>query len=388
MPTSADFYASIPSFNDFHQLTQARHYRAVPPDWWVVLTDVKGSTRAIEAGRYKDVNRIGAAAIACAQRAVGGVELPYVFGGDGATFLVPPEALDAVTRALSSLKGHAERRFGLSLRVGAVPVGVAQAQGARIQVGRFELSAGRCSAVFRGGGLTRAEALIKSDERRYGLAAEPGAAPDLDDLSCRWNAVPASRGVALSLLVQARGAQPQRVYGRVLRRIEAILKRSLGESNPIRLPSMRYRSWWSCVRDERRHYASAFSKPFLKKILGITVAVLSLRWGLKPGFYDPAAYKRSIPAHSDYRKFDDLLRMVLDCRPEQEAELRSYLDGLRKKGQIYFGLHASPSALLTCYVRSTDPGEHIHFVDGGNGGYAMAAKQLKSQRLSRSVTSE
>ncbi|HXB98558.1 MAG TPA: DUF3095 family protein, partial [bacterium] len=27
----------------------------------------------------------------------------------------------------------------------------------------------------------------------------------------------------------------------------------------------------------------------------------------------------------------------------------------------------------------TDPGQHIHFVDGGDGGYAMAAKQLKAQ---------
>jgi hypothetical protein len=24
-------------------------------------------------------------------------------------------------------------------------------------------------------------------------------------------------------------------------------------------------------------------------------------------------------------------------------------------------------------------GQHIHFIDGGNGGYAMAAKELKRQ---------
>lgn len=39
----------------------------------------------------------------------------------------------------------------------------------------------------------------------------------------------------------------------------------------------------------------------------------------------------------------------------------------------------SKESLVTCFVQSTDPGEHIHFVDGGDGGYAMAAKQLKTQ---------
>lgn len=380
MTPSTGFYASIPSFDDFREITLARNYRPAPAHWWVVLTDVKGSTRAIEEGRYKDVNRIGAAAIACAQKALGGADFPYAFGGDGATLLVPSEQLENVTRSLAALKGHAERRFGLSLRVGAVPVGEAQAHGAKIEVGRFRLSAGRCIAVFRGGGLTRAEALIKSDERRYGLAAEDGPAPDLDDLSCRWNAIPARLGVALSVLVQARGPRPQHVYGRVLRGIERVLRRGLRSANPVQLPAMRYRGWWACVLDERRQFPTAFSLAFCKKLLGITVSVLSLRWGLRPGFYDPVAYKRSIPAHSDYCKFDDTLRMVLDCSPEQAARLEAYLDGLRKKGLVYYGLHASPSALITCYVHSTDPGGHIHFVDGSHGGYAMAAKSMKTQR--------
>ena len=37
------------------------------------------------------------------------------------------------------------------------------------------------------------------------------------------------------------------------------------------------------------------------------------------------------------------------------------------------------NTLMTCYVNSVTPGNHIHFVDGDNGGYAIAAKELKSQ---------
>jgi hypothetical protein len=34
---------------------------------------------------------------------------------------------------------------------------------------------------------------------------------------------------------------------------------------------------------------------------------------------------------------------------------------------------------MTCYVQNLSDTAHIHFVDGGDGGYAMAAKQLKQQ---------
>jgi len=34
---------------------------------------------------------------------------------------------------------------------------------------------------------------------------------------------------------------------------------------------------------------------------------------------------------------------------------------------------------MTCYFHGPEDGQHIHFIDGGDGGYAMAAKQLKAQ---------
>ena len=34
---------------------------------------------------------------------------------------------------------------------------------------------------------------------------------------------------------------------------------------------------------------------------------------------------------------------------------------------------------MTCYVPSFSDGKHVHFIDGGDGGYAIAAKQLKQQ---------
>jgi len=33
---------------------------------------------------------------------------------------------------------------------------------------------------------------------------------------------------------------------------------------------------------------------------------------------------------------------------------------------------------MTCFIRDFG-GEHLHFLDGSNGGYAMAARQMKQQ---------
>ena len=88
--------------------------------------------------------------------------------------------------------------------------------------------------------------------------------------------------------------------------------------------------------------------------------------------------------HADYRKFDDSLRMVIDISVEQNEALRKYLDSLYKEGLIFYGLHQSDDSLMTCYVDDIQEGNHIHFIDGANGGYAMAAKEMKAQILANS----
>ncbi|MBF0546341.1 MAG: DUF3095 family protein [Candidatus Riflebacteria bacterium] len=375
---SDEFYESIQPFIKFSELTDGRHFRAVPENWFVILTDIIGSTQAIENGRYKDVNRVGAAAIVCAQKAMGGRDFPFVFGGDGATFLIPPERVEAVCRELGGLKNLSEKRFDLDLRVGKIAISEVLNSGARIEVARFELSGGRAIAIFRGGGIAAAEKMIKRDESRYRVEAVDGWA-DLDELSCRWKPIPASRGVSVSLLVSARSGDQATTYDKVLAGLESIVPHGLDAANPIQHSSMHYRGWWECVCDEARHFPTIWCKPFFAKLLGITVAVFSLGWGINLRFFDPLAYSTSIPAHCDYRKFDDSLRMILDCEPQQVVKLRAYLEGLFKMGEIFYGIHESGEALMTCFVRSTNPGDHIHFVDGAGGGYAMAAKQLKAQ---------
>ena len=85
--------------------------------------------------------------------------------------------------------------------------------------------------------------------------------------------------------------------------------------------------------------------------------------------------------HSDYFKFDDSLRMVIDCTQEEHGKIKKYLEELRHENKVFYGIHESSSALMTCLVENIKQGGHIHFIDGNDGGYAMAAKQLKKQMI-------
>jgi hypothetical protein len=121
---SDDFYKVMQAFNEFPSVTDLSLYRPLPDDWHIVLADITSSTKAIEEGRYKDVNMMGAACITAVINALPGNSIPYVFGGDGATLAIPSSVRDIVSHTLGATRRLAKTQFGLDLRVGIVPVSV------------------------------------------------------------------------------------------------------------------------------------------------------------------------------------------------------------------------------------------------------------------------
>ena len=102
--SAGGFYKRVPAFDDFEGFTDPSRYQTLPADWRVVIADIRGSTKAIAEGRYKDVNMMGAACITAVLNALKQFDpvpdVPYVFGGDGATFAVPDDAVEKVRHAL------------------------------------------------------------------------------------------------------------------------------------------------------------------------------------------------------------------------------------------------------------------------------------------------
>jgi Protein of unknown function (DUF3095) len=368
------FYGRLEPFGDFAAVADARHYVEAPHDWLVVVADIRNSTEAARAGRYKDVNLVGAACITAVLNATRGLALPFVFGGDGATLLIPAAARGAVAAALIRTRRLAAREFGLELRLGMVPIEELRRRGRRVLVAKLALSPGNHLAMFAGGGLELADRLIK-DGADFALADEidPGP-PDLNGLSCRWQPLRSLRGQMLTLLVRARQADSLPLQQEIIEGLRHIL-----DAAPVQPGNMRFVWPPAGLEAEARLAAGSLWRRRARLYVESLLQALAERFDLRIGPYDAPVYREEVRRNSDYRKVADTLHMVLDCTAQQSNEIEAYLQGLRAQGRIAYGLHRADRALMTCLVFSLEESRHVHFVDGADGGYALAALQLKAQ---------
>ncbi|HUV22028.1 MAG TPA: DUF3095 domain-containing protein, partial [Gammaproteobacteria bacterium] len=379
------FYANIPPFDDFSGIADDDNYCVAPDDWHVVIADVKGSTRAIAEGRYKDVNMIGAACINAVLNISQKRCVPYVFGGDGASLMVHSGDVETATRVLLGVRDLAARRFNLSLRVGVVAVAEIHRQsGPRVKVARYRLSPGNELAAFSGGGMELAEQWIKAGDYLLEESYEDNN-PDLSGLSCRWEPLASQNGVMLSVLMQAQAADDManaNLYRKLLKDIASITETGDGPVKPICDANLKLRWPPSGLRAEidttvgnrnRSWYAlELYFYSLLQWVLD--------RFDITAGGYRGRDYRVELRNNTDYQRFDDTLRILIDCEPAQATAIEVMLESHAQNGVLRYGVHRSDSALMTCLVFNLDKGEHIHFVDGSDGGFTAAAKNMKAQK--------
>lgn len=392
-PDTTTFYAELPAFSRFRGIARLEHYRELPEDWHVVVADINGSTKAIEKGRYKDVNNIGASVIIAVINQLRPLSVPYVFGGDGASLCIPAQAIAAAKTALLATRDLASKQFGLDLRVGIIPCQVIRDSGRQVMVGKYQVNEHFQQAVFSGDGMAYADALVKSSQgREFAVHPDPQPAQaDFSGFECRWKQIPSPHGETLSLLVCANASENEEAHQLYLKVLEAIY-RFYGEISswcPIRQEALRLSTDYRTLRNEiriRTHHESITGK--LSYAAKLPVINLIGRYFMahdKVTGEDTESpthwgnYKPTLIKNTDYRKFDDMLRMVISGTPEQRQNLTLYLDRQAKKGRLNYGVHTSPAAQITCMISDYNV-NHVHFIDGCNGGYAMAARQLKSQQ--------
>jgi hypothetical protein len=372
------FYESLPVFRSFAKLMDPVLYKPLPDDWIVGVADIVDSTRAIAAQRYKAVNMAGAAVIAAVTNALEGEDFPFVFGGDGSSFAVPARHAGRAREALAATAAWVSRDLDLVMRVALVPVAAVRAQGLDVRVARYAPSSYVSYAMFSGGGLPWAEAAMKRGEFAVAPAA-PGALPDLSGLSCRFEEMAASRGLILSVLVVPGPQGAGDGFREVIEDVITLVERSpeMGRPVPGGGPPLK----WPPRGLDYEARAGRGGPLALRRlrVLGWTLfAYLIMRFGISVGGFVPQTYISQVVANSDFRKYDDALRMVLDCTPELAEAIERRLARAAATGTVRFGLHRQDAAMMTCFTPAASRSDHVHFIDGARGGYASAAVALKA----------
>ena len=317
---SESFYAAVPVFRGFGSLMDPALYQPLPDDWTIGTADIVQSTKAIAENRYKAVNMAGASVIASVTNALGGREFPFVFGGDGASFAVAPHDLVAARDALAATAAWVNGELGLTMRVALIPVAHIRAQGLDVRVARFAPSPNVSYAMFSGGGLAWADAAMKRGE----FAVDAGTARNL---ARSHRAVVPVRGNP----VEARPDRLDADHPGARRRSGRLPRADRKHRHAHRPESERRRPGpvRRCRRCAGRRRASRSKSAPSRAIDGCA----DIGAGFDPALLPHHAHRRSrrrlraakylrqVVENSDFRKYDDGLRMILDCTPALADQL-------------------------------------------------------------------
>lgn len=376
---TTNFYKNLKQIDEFSKIMENENYSKIPNEWFVIVSDIKSSTKAIEEGKYKQVNFIAALTIIGILNINRELDFPYIFGGDGASLIIPPILLENSKKVLIEASKKAKESFGLELRIGVVSLKEIEKRGSFIEVTKFQVSKDYTQAIVRGNGLELAEELLKKEYENFKIEDDfiNDYTANFDGLECRWEDIKTPKDETISILIKSLNSNSNEIYQNSLKQIEQIAG-SFDERNPIKYINQLNLSFNPRVLNTE---ASIFAKNKISKLFVILKLMFENFLGLILMKYSIGLwgkYKSRIIRTTDTEKFDDMLRMVITTTKKQSLELEKYLQKEYENKNLVYGIHKSNSALMTCLIFQRH-GKHIHFVDSSNGGYALAAKELKNR---------
>lgn len=385
---SENTYRDLQPFNHFvGQAFDSSYYVRVPSDWLVLVADIVCSTAAIAEGHYENVNFVGAGCVVALTNAIPKTAIPTVFGGDGASAVIPSMHRQQAEKALRQMRDWAEEEFGLELRVGIVPVSVLEEKGASLEMGKMRLGVGNEVAMFRGSALDLADELIKQDiDQTYHLPSTPSSqlqAPDLSSLSCRWAPIKPKADLMLCLIIAARepllksAQEIDQLFTSVVSEIDRVANLDDPNTNPVKLSNLEFKfNIQSILREIKTLSGNLLFRTSWVLVINIIGKLLFFS-KLKLGSFDPELYKHEVILNSDFIKVSGMVRLIIDCDKQQSDRIENLLENRFQADEINFGLHRADQALMTCVTPDIANGKHLHYIDATGGGFWSAATDLK-----------
>ncbi len=384
MSGSINFYNNLQSHeqsvNDV--LCQPKAFSQIPEDWYVIVTDIKNSTVAVKNGLFEIVNLIATGSIIATLNIASKekIDIPFFFGGDGATLLVPPTLIEEMMDALILHQNNIKEEFNIDLRVGNMPVSTIYESGSKLKIAKVKITSLFAIPIVLGSGLQFAEKVIKSKHAIFQQLNNTGAQLNLEGMECRWNKVspPKNSKEVVCLLISAVNELDQAVvFKKILDKAEAIYG-SHKQRNPISLQRLKLNTRIQKIKTELKMRSPKFG--FLEFLKNWIYLIIGKYWYLpsKSG----QKYLNELVQLSDIFVLDGRINMIISGNPAQRDKLTAFLDSMENNGNIIYGIHVSRESIISCYVRNRNA-QHIHFVDGGNGGYTMAAILLKEKMKRR-----
>lgn len=386
MPSKQDhFYSNlvINKLNLSRLLLRRKLFKDIPEDWCVIITDIKSSTQAVNSGLHEEVNLVATGSIVTVLNIAykAGILIPFFFGGDGATFIVPSSIIEKCMKALLKYRASTMDNFILELRVGMIRVKEIYHQGHSLKISRLNSGETFSIPIILGDGLEYAEKMIKGDDYLFSDHDSSDEEIDLTGMQCRWDKIlpPEHSDEVVTLIAVARDMNKQaEVFSKVIHRLDQIYG-SPEKRKPISIPKLVFKTSFNNLGREMRHRLGKIKWLELVKNWFVNMyAFVYFRTD------SGKKYLQQLVEMSDTLVIDGRINTVITGTEKQRLALQKALQHLEDTGEISFGIYVSGESVMSCYVRDFED-EHIHFVDGADGGYTKAAGILKQKLREKQV---
>ncbi|MGY8908428.1 MAG: DUF3095 domain-containing protein [Flavobacteriales bacterium] len=353
-------------------------FSSVPKNWHIIVTDVLGSSNAVAEGKHKDVNLTATGSIIAVLNALKKIDptlrIPYFFGGDGATFMVPSSIIDDLLIVLTDYSLHIKRTLGLDLRVGSLVVDDVYQHKYTLRISKLKINNYLTTPVILGNGLKYAESKIKENFTKEVNLKEEEVKVDLEGMECRWDEIyPSGHNKKIvCLLIGATSETKQaEIFNEIMNEIDYIFG-NLNKRNPITMKNLKLKPTFEKIRKEMHTRIGVFRSAYLMNNWLITFLGQYYFKFFKAG----KLYLYRVTQLSDTIMLDGSINTVISGDEKQLGKLRFFLDTLETQKKIIYGFHKTYASIMSCYVEDREK-KHIHFVDGTEGGYTTASVEYK-----------
>lgn len=355
-------------------------FSSVPKNWSIVVTDIKNSTVAVANGLHNDVNLCATGSIITVLNTIKGIDkkiqIPYFFGGDGSTFIIPNNLVQPIIQALNNYSQHITNTLKLNLRVGHIQVEEVYNNKVTLRITKLRHNKYLTTPVVLGNGIKFAENYIKQSFEIADPIKDKNIALNLEGMECRWDEIYPNepQKKVICLLVNCEDEKKQaEIYGTIMNEINYIFG-DLDNRNPITTLKLKLNTSLEKIRKEMYVKVGKNQSKYLINNWLITVFGKYYFKFFKAG----KLYIYRVSQLSDTIMLDGSINTVISGNDKQIKRLQIFLDDLESKKKIIYGLHTTHASIMSCYIEDREE-KHIHFVDGTEGGYTSAAIMFKNK---------
>lgn len=361
-------------------LDDESYFSEIPNTWHVVVVDIENSTQSVDAGKHHQINLTATGAIISVLNTIRkekkNIEIPYFFGGDGATFIVPAALLNKITVVLENYSLHIKRNIDLTLRVGHTSIKNLSAENSTLKIVKHQLTEQLAIPIVLGNGLKKAEEIIKNTFVAIDYGNFKKDLLNLEGMECRWkqiNPTQTKNKVVCLLLDSINETSQRELYRDILTEMDIIFG-TFKSRQPIASTNLKLNFSLFKIWEEMK--ISLVDKNWIY-LFKNWISTLIGKWFLNLT-EDGKQYLKQIGQLSHTFMLDGMINTIFTAEQDKIDLFIAYLNQLEKDKKIIFGIHVTHASIMSCYVLDRKT-KHAHFVDGTEGGYTSAAKMYKTK---------